>query len=65
MGMLERMREPSSPPGVASRAAWRADGDGFPSDLDDGDFSASSRRNCSLFIAAMLFSGTAVGRRQF
>lgn len=65
MGMLERMREPSSPPGVAPGAALRDEGDALSSDLDDGDFSASSRRNCSLFMAAMFVLRNRVGRRQF
>lgn len=51
MGMLERMREPSAPLGVASRA----DGEDAFSDVEAADLSASSRRNCSLFMAACFF----------
>jgi hypothetical protein len=54
MGILDRIREPKSPPGVAPpRDASRP---GVALELLDFDdpSSASNRRNCSLFMAVML-----------
>lgn len=56
--MLERIREPKSPPAPAPAppaAALRAGVDDF-SELDE---LSSSRRNCSLFMVADGGSGTA------
>jgi hypothetical protein len=56
MGMLERMREPNAPLGVAPPgAASRADGEDAFFDVEEADLSASSRRNWSLFMAACSF----------
>jgi hypothetical protein len=56
MGMLERILEPRSPPGVAPPgAALRAGVLDFSADFED-EFAASIRRNCSLFIVAILDS---------
>lgn len=56
MGMLDRIREPSNPPpGVAlPGAAFLVDGEELLFGLADEELSASSRRNCSLFMAAHL-----------
>lgn len=60
IGMLERIRDPRSPPGVAlPGAALRADVAGFPVDCDE--LSASRRRNCSLF---MVDCGSQYGRSE-
>jgi hypothetical protein len=56
MGMLERIREPRSPPGVAlPGAALRVGVLDFSAEFED-EFPASIRRNWSLFIIAMLDS---------
>jgi hypothetical protein len=55
--MLERIREPRSPPVPAPpAAALRAGAD----DLSELDELSSSRRNCSLFMTADGCSGTVV-----
>lgn len=59
MGMLDRIREPSSPPpGVAlPGAAFRDEGEDLSPDFAE-ELSASSRRNCSLFMVVTWASKT-------
>lgn len=58
--MLDRIREPSSPPpGVAlPGAAFRDEGEDLSPEFVEEDLSASSRRNCSLFMVVTWASKT-------
>lgn len=54
MGILDRIRDPNDPPGVAPPRDASRPGAGLWSFGFDDDWSAISRRNCSLFMTREL-----------